>query len=99
MTRRAFSARACSRSARFLARKISSIISLGPSLVELFMQIGQCAQKMGIAQAVAAVAKGELGPEAVVDEQVLEARQDSHTLHGFATALGVEMVEGRLIGA
>jgi hypothetical protein len=68
-------------------------------LVELLVKVGQFTQKVGIAQAVATVGEGEVGSEAVVDEQVFESRQDSHALHGCTTALGIEMVGGELIGA
>jgi hypothetical protein len=67
-----------------------------PGLIELFVEVGQFAQKVGVAQAVATVGEGEVGSEAVVDE---EDRQDLHALHRFTTTLGIKMVGGELIGA
>lgn len=44
-------------------------------------------------------AEGEVGSEAVVDEEVFEIRQDLHALHRFTTTLGIKMAGGELISA
>ena len=54
---------------------------------------------MRVAQSVLAVGEGDVGSEAVVDEEVFEAGKKSHSLNGLATALGVKVVAGEAIGA
>lgn len=68
-------------------------------MVQLFVQVGEFALLVRVAQSVKTVGEGEVGCEAVVDEEIFESRQQAHALHRFATPLGVEMVESELVGA
>ena len=43
---------------------------------------------------MAAVFKGEVSAEAVVDEEASKIWQDPHPIHRLASAFGIEVVEG-----
>lgn len=70
-----------------------------PALIEFFVQVGQFALEMGVAQSVQAIFKGEIRSKAVVDQEIFKQGKQAHAFHRFATSFGIKVVAGEPVGA